>query len=172
LKRAWYALHTRNRFENVVYEGLERKSLEVFFPKILVVSKRRDRRKIIRVPMFPGYIFVKTDLHPNEHLEILKTTGSVRLIGMGSDRIPTPIPDDTVDSLKIMAVTDAPILIGTQFQKGEKVVVVSGPFTGVVGEFCRYKGADRVIVNIEVLGQFAAVEVAADEVEQAQGMLL
>ena len=64
LKRLWYVLHTKSRHENVVNEGLLRKSVEVYLPRITVPSKRRDRKKTIRVPLFPGYVFVKTDLHP------------------------------------------------------------------------------------------------------------
>ncbi len=64
LSPAWYALHTRSRFENVVTEGLDKKKIEVFLPKISVRSKRLDRKKIIQVPLFPGYIFVKSDLSP------------------------------------------------------------------------------------------------------------
>lgn len=45
LIRAWYALHTKSRFENVVNERLMGKSIEVFLPKIQVPSKRRDRKK-------------------------------------------------------------------------------------------------------------------------------
>ena len=81
LIRSWYVLHTKSRFENVVSDGLAKKSIEVFLPKILVKSRRRDRKMMIRVPLFPGYVFVKTDLNPYEHIEILKTVGAVRLIG-------------------------------------------------------------------------------------------
>ena len=35
---AWYALHTKSRFENVVNEGLSKKALDVFLPKITVKS--------------------------------------------------------------------------------------------------------------------------------------
>ena len=67
---AWYVLHTRSRFEQVVFDGLEKKSLETFLPKITVMSKRRDRRKKIRVPLFPGYVFIRSDLNVHERLEI------------------------------------------------------------------------------------------------------
>ena len=73
----WYVLHTKSRFENVVNDGLGRKSIEVFLPKVSVRSKRRDRKVIIRVPLFPGYLFVRTDLAPQSHLEIVKTAGAV-----------------------------------------------------------------------------------------------
>jgi transcription antitermination factor NusG len=49
------------------------------------------------------------------------------------------------------------------------VVVVSGPFTGVTGIFVRYKGNDRVVVNIDALGQSAGVEVDEEDVEIVQG---
>lgn len=159
----WYVLHTKSRFENVVHEGLSKKRIEVFLPKITVPSKRRDRRKMIRVPLFPGYVFVKTNLHPHHHLEVVKTAGAVRLIG--SKKGPVPVPDETIDSLKIMVSTDFPVTTGQRLQKGDRVMVVSGPFAGVVGTFVRYRGQGRVIVNVEALGQYAGVEVSYDDIE-------
>ena len=169
LKRAWYALHTKSRFENVVNDGLAKKTLDVFLPKITVKSRRRDRHKMIRVPLFPGYVFVRTDLNPYEHLEILKTTGAVRLIG--STRGPVPIADATVDSLKIIVSTEGEVITGTRFKKGDRVMVIRGPFAGVTGVFSSYRGDGRVIVNIEALGQFAAVNVDVADVEKLPEIL-
>ena len=169
LTRAWYALHTKSRFENVVNDGLAKKSLDVFLPKITVKSQRRDRHKMIRVPLFPGYLFVKTDLNPHEHVEILKTTGAVRLIG--SVRGPVAIADATIDSLKIMVSTDHEVVTGTRLKKGDRVMVIRGPFAGVTGIFASYRGDGRVIVNIEALGQFAAVNVDATDVEKLPEIL-
>lgn len=53
LQPTWYVLHTKSRFENVVHDGLFKKNIEVYLPKIKVPSKRRDRRMMIRVPLFP-----------------------------------------------------------------------------------------------------------------------
>ena len=169
LTRAWYALHTKSRFENVVNEGLAKKSLDVFLPKITVKSRRRDRHKMIRVPLFPGYIFVRTDLNPYEHIEILKTTGAVKLIGSATG--PVAIADGTIESLKIMVATGEEVVTGTRFRKGDRVMVIRGPFAGVTGIFASYRGDGRVIVNIEALGQFAAVNVDADDVEKLPEIL-
>jgi transcription elongation factor/antiterminator RfaH len=163
LSRLWYVLHTKSRFENVVTEGLGKKSIEVFLPKITVRSKRRDRKAMIRIPLFPGYLFVKTDLAPESHLEIVKTAGAVRLIG--SKQGPVSVPEETIDSLKIMVTGDHPVTTGSSLKKGDKVLVVSGPFVGVTGTFIRYGGKGRVVVNIEALGQYAGVEVSEDEIE-------
>jgi transcription elongation factor/antiterminator RfaH len=163
LERRWYVLHTKSRHEKVVNDLLLKKSVEAYLPLVTVRSKRRDRKVMIRVPLFPGYLFVKTDLHPNSHLEVVKTVGAVRLIG--SNRGPVPVPDQTIDSLQIMVDSNHPVTTGHRLKTGDKVMVVFGPFAGVVGTFARYGGKGRVIVNIEALGQYAGVEVSEDDIE-------
>jgi len=161
---AWYVLHTRSRFEQVVCDGLEGKSLEAFLPKMTVMSKRRDRRKTIQVPIFPGYVFVKSDLNVYERLEIVKTIGVVRIVGNRDG--PISVPDQSIDSLQIMVAGSNEILTGTRVKKGDRVIVVEGPFAGVTGNFVRYKGGGRVVVAIEALGQYAAVNVPEEYVER------
>ncbi len=169
LTYSWYVLHTRSRFENVVHDGLYKKSLEVFLPKIKVPSRRRDRKLMIKVPLFPGYLFVKTDLNPYQHLEIVKTAGAVRLIG--SKEGPIPVSESTVESLQIMVATDHPVTTGTRLKKGDRVMVVAGPFAGVTGTFVRYRGKQRVVVNIEALDQYAGVDVDENDIERLPQIL-
>ncbi len=166
---AWYVLHTRSRFEQVVFDGLEGKSLETFLPKITVMSKRRDRRKKIRVPLFPGYVFVKSDMNVYERLEIVKTVGVVRIVGNADG--PIYVPDESLESLQIMVGGDNEVLTGTRFRKGDRVMVVEGPFAGVTGVFVRYKGSGRVVVSIEALGQYAGVDVPEESVERLPDVL-
>jgi len=163
LTRHWYVLHTRSRHESVVCDGLVKKSLEAFLPKIKVRSTRRDRKTMIHIPLFPGYLFIRTDLHPHSHIEIVKTAGVVRLIG--SSKGPVPVPDETIESLKIMVASELPIGTGSRLQPGTRVMVVQGPFAGVAGTFVRYRGQGRVLVNIEALGQYAGVNVNEDDIE-------
>ena len=163
LEPQWYVLHTKSRHEKVVNDGLLKKSIEVYLPLVTMRSKRKDRRVMIRVPLFPGYIFVKTDLHPNSHLEVVKTAGAVRLIG--NRQGPVPVPDQTVNSLQIMVASNHPVTTGNQLKSGDRVMVVYGPFAGVVGTFVRYGSKGRVIVNIEALGQYAGVEVDEEDIE-------
>jgi len=169
LTPSWYVLHTKSRFENVVFDGLVRKHVDAFLPKIKVRSRRRDRRVMIEVPLFPGYVFVKTDLYPHHHLDILKTAGAVRLIGTKGG--PVPVEEDTVESLKIMVTSSTAVSAGNQLKKGDRVVVVSGPLTGVTGTFVRYRGKERVIVNVEALGQHAGVDVDEKDVERLPDIL-
>jgi transcription elongation factor/antiterminator RfaH len=168
-KPAWYVAHTRSRFEQVVFDGLQGKSLEAFLPKITTMSKRRDRRKKIRIPLFPGYVFLKSDLNVDERLEIVKTVGLVRLVGNKDG--PVAVPDESIESLRIMVATESPVETGSRFKKGDRVMVVEGPFAGVVGIFVRYRGHGRIVVEIEALGQYAAVSVTEEQVEKIPDFL-
>jgi len=128
------------------------------------MSKRRDRRKKIRIPLFPGYVFVKSDLNAYKRLEIVKTIGVVRIVGNKDG--PISVPDESIDSLRIMVAGDNPVATGTRLRKGDRVMVVDGPFIGVTGTFVRYRGSGRVVVSIEALGQYAAVDVPEEYVEK------
>jgi transcription antitermination factor NusG len=76
----------QKQIRECVNECLIKKAIEVFLPKVHVRSKRRDKKMMIRIPLFPGYLFVKTDLNHHEHIEIVKTAGAVRLIGSKDGR--------------------------------------------------------------------------------------
>ncbi|MCP4115051.1 MAG: UpxY family transcription antiterminator [Desulfobacteraceae bacterium] len=169
--KQWYTLLTRSRFENVVFSDIQKKSIEAFLPKIKVKSRRKDRKLMIDVPLFPGYLFVNISLDPLEHLKVLKTMGAVRLLGFSGG--PVPVPDSHIESLRIITSTGNDIICGTTntLKKGEMVMVVNGPFAGVKGEFMRHKGKERVIIKIETLGQFAGVEIAREDVEQLPDIL-
>jgi transcription antitermination factor NusG len=169
--KQWYTLLTRSRFENVVFKDIQKKSIEAFLPKIKVKSRRKDRKLMIDVPLFPGFLFVNISLDPLEHLSVLKTFGSVRLLGFSDG--PVAVPASHIESLKIITSTGSDIICGTTgtLMKGEMVQVVNGPFAGVRGEFLRHKGKERVIIKIEALGQFAGVEIDRDDVEQLPNIL-
>lgn len=163
-EREWYVLHTKSKFEGVVFDMLEKKEKEVFLPRIWVRSKRKDRKKMLHAPLFPGYVFVKTDLEPRDHLDILKTVGAVKLIGTNTG--PVPVVEEAINSLKIMVAAEEEVKAGNRFQKGDKVMVISGPFAGVVGIFVKHKGQGSVMVNIDILGQNASAVVDEDNVEK------
>lgn len=167
----WYALLTRSRFENVVHDAVHKKGIPIFLPKIKVKSKRKDRRKMIDVPLFPGYVFVHIPATPDAQLSVLKTVGAVRILGYHTG--PVPVPDAHIESLKIITDSGLNVTTGPEntLEKGTPVLVVSGPLSGAVGEFMRYRGQGRVIIRIQALGQFAGVEIDENDIEKAPHLL-
>ena len=162
----WYALHTRSHFEQKVYEGLQRKSLEVFLPRIQVMSRRKDRRKLILVPMLPGYVFVRSELHPEEHLHILKTVGVVRMVGFKGT--PVPAVEEEIASLMVLDGTDRTVRNRSYIKKGDRVIIMEGPLKGLVGFYLRHKGqSDRVVVSVDLLQRSLEVEIEDWALEKA-----
>lgn len=154
----WYALHARSHFEQKVYDGLVNKSIEAFLPRIQVISRRQDRHKKILVPMLPGYVFVRTNMQPDEYYPIIKTAGVVRIVGfMGR---PVPADEQEITSLMILDKTDRTVHNRSLMKRGDLVMIMQGPLKGLVGYYLRHKGqSDKVFVSVELLNRSLAVEI-------------
>jgi transcriptional antiterminator NusG len=154
----WYAVHTRSRFEQKVFDGFTGKSIESFLPKIQVMSRRKDRRKKIYVPLLPGYVFVHFDMAPEIYWDIIKTTGVVRMVSFRGK--PVPANDEEVVSLMILDGTDRTVQNRTYMKAGDRVMIMEGPLKGLVGYYLRHKGqSDKVVVSVELLKRSLAVEI-------------
>lgn len=130
----WYAVHTRSRHENKVFDGLRQKAFEAFLPKISVWSARKDRKKRITVPLFPGYLFVDVEnLTGIKMVDILKTFGVVRILGNRIDGTPAPVPEDTMGTIRKLAQFGFEARQAQYPKLGEPSVIIDGPFQGVEG---------------------------------------
>jgi len=154
----WYAVHTRSRFEMKVFEGFSGKSIEAFVPKIQVMSRRKDRRKKILIPLLPGYVLAHFHMAPEVYWDIIKTSGVVRMVSFRGE--PVPAKDEEVASLMILDGTDRTVQNRTYINKGDRVMIMEGPLKGLVGFYLRHKGQSRkVVVSIELLQRSLAVEI-------------
>jgi transcription antitermination factor NusG len=162
----WYAIHTRSRFEQKVFDGLRGKSIESFLPKMLVMSRRKDRRKKILVPLLPGYVFVQSDLNNREYLQILKTVGVVRMVGIKGR--PAPAKEEEIASLMILDGTDRTVQNRAYMNKGDRIMIMEGPLKGLVGYYLRHKGqSDKVVVSVDLLQRSLEVEIEDWALERA-----
>ena len=75
------------------------------------------------------------------------------------------MPSDTIESLSIIVKADKNIAVGKGFKKGDKAIVSSGPFAGVLGIFIRRKGKGRVIINVKILNNYAEIDVDEQDIE-------
>src|SRR5258708_5322760 len=55
----WYAAYTYAKHEIKVAEQLVRRSVEHFLPLYQSVRQWKDRKVRLKLPLFPGYIFVR-----------------------------------------------------------------------------------------------------------------
>ncbi len=154
----WYALHTKSHFEQKVFEGLIGKAFEAFYPRMQVMSRRKDRRKKILVPMLPGYVFVHTTMDPEQYHRIIRTVGVVKMVNFKGQ--PIPANEEEIASLKILDGTDRTVQNRAYVKKGDRVMIMEGPLKGLIGFYIRHKGkSDRVIVSVDLLKRSLEVEI-------------
>jgi len=161
---AWYVIHAQTRKEREVETALGRQGLEIFLPQVTVPSRRRDRKVILRVPLFPGYLFFYAQLDTIVYHKIIKTHHVFRLLGDGR---PVPIPEVEVEAIKTIVSGDRCYYPWTFLEKGKRVRVIDGPLTGVEGIILEIREQKRrLVVNVELFHRSVAVELADDAVER------
>jgi len=144
-EKSWYVLRVRSQAESLVHVGLHHKQFEILNPTYQALSIRRDRRKVLTRPIFNGYMFVRTLLNPECHLEILKTPGVVEILKSPSG--PTPVPNDQVENVRLLEKHVGACFFGIDFEVGDSVLVKEGPLTGLRGVIDRL---DRKKLHIHV----------------------
>lgn len=160
----WYAVHTASRHEQKVHDRLIEKSIHTFLPKMEVWSRRKDRRKRIQVPLFPGYLFVKVYLDNDIWLRVLKTPGVVYILRNGGKC--TPIPENQITSIQTLLQNDVLISPYPYLKIGQKVRIVNGPLMGCEGILVREKpNKQRLIISIDLLKRSVCAEIHEADVE-------
>jgi transcriptional antiterminator NusG len=91
-------------------------------------------------------------------LDILKTVGVVRLVGFEGK--PVPASDEEISSLMILDGTDRTVENRSLMKRGDRIMIMDGPFKGLIGFYVRHKGkSDKVVVSIGLLNRSLAVEI-------------
>ena len=161
---AWYVIHTRSRHEVKVESALQQKGLEIFLPRITISSRRQDRRLQLKVPLFPGYLFVHTDLEPSNYHKIIELRGVVRLLGINGH--PSPIFPPKVESIKAIVQSDRPYYPWAYLGQGRQVRIMEGPLAGTVGLILgRREKKRRLVVAVELFQRSVAVELEDEAVD-------
>jgi transcription antitermination factor NusG len=159
----WWAVYTRHQHEKAVAEMLATKGFEVSLPLYESVRRWKDRSKILSLPLFPCYVFVRGGL--NRRLEVVTTPGIHTILYHG-DRIAL-IPEEEMGAIRTAVNSQERIEPHPFLRCGERVRVIRGSLEGVVGILIRKKNLYRLVLSVEMLAQSVSVEINASDVESA-----
>ena len=155
----WYVLWTHSHSEQLVSDQLAAKGFSPFLPKMDTWSRRGGVRRLIQVPMFPGYLFLRNVMSKRSYLEIRQTRGLVAVLGESLDRLEV-VPDKEIDAIQRTLQTKLPVLPHPFLRVGQRVRITRGPLTDVEGILVRTKPAKGLLVlSVELLRRAVAVEV-------------
>ena len=165
---AWYVVHTRSRHEYKANSGLAQKNLTTFLPEIEVWSKRKDRKKKIFVPLFPGYLFVEAHFLDNEtKVAILKTPGTVSILGKKENSEPLPVPEDKIQAIRRLLDKKGEIFT-FQFPKaGELARIIDGPLAGIEGTVISSDFEKELfVISIDLLQRSIAIKLEGFQISR------
>jgi transcriptional antiterminator NusG len=163
----WHVLWTHSHCEELVYEQLAAKGFHPFLPKLDVWSVRAGQRRLVRAPMFPGYLFLNEVLDKRAHVEVRKARGLARILGEGWDR-PAIVPEAEMTAVRQVAASRVPAFAHPYLREGRRVRIVSGPLADVEGILVRTRPEKGLlVVSVHLLQRSVAVEVDGTRVVPA-----
>ena len=155
----WYALYTRSRCEQLVYNQLATKGFDVFLPKLKMWSRRAGQRHLISAPMFPGYLFLRSAMDKLSYIAVREARGLIRILGERWDRL-SVVPDVEIEAVQKVLRARLPTLPHPYLKEGQHVRIMCGPLQGAEGIFVHSKPAKGLLVlSVDLLQRSVAVEV-------------
>ena len=159
----WYALRTTYGREKKAYDYLTAKGITAFYPTTNVVKLIKGKRKNVTESRLPNIFFaygteeqLKEYVYDNVNLPFLRFYYRHYHEGSKIKKTPLIVPDNQMDSLKIICAADADntfvsLVKVPKFEKGQLVRVIDGAFKGVTGRVARWQGQQRVGVVVDDL---------------------
>lgn len=157
----WWVIHTRHQHEKVVADMLTARGFETFLPLYESTRRWKDRKKVLSLPLFPCYLFLRGGLE--RRLQVLSTPG-VNMVLCRGERTAI-VPQDEIEAIQHALAGTARVEPHPNLKCGMRVRVIRGALEGVQGILVRTKNMCRLVLSVDLLAQSVAVEVNAWDVE-------
>ena len=176
----WYALRTTYGREKKAYDYMTARGITAFYPTTNVVKLIKGKRKVVTESRLPNIFFaygteeqLKSFVYDNVNLPFLRFYYRHIHEGNTIKKTPLIVPDNQMDSLKIICAADADntfvsLVKVPKFEKGQLVRVIDGAFKGVIGRVARWQGQQRVAVVMEELVTVVTAYVPSAVLEKQQ----
>lgn len=160
LDKRWLCVQVRSGLELKSALCLNERGYETFVPVFEQKRQWSDRTKIVQVPLFTGYVFLR--FTANSCYLAVTAPGVLRFVGNG--RMPIAIEDSEIEALQF--TTRAGLTCGPSafLEVGQEVEVRLGPLASVRGKIVRFKNRQRLILSVNLIKKSAYVEVDGYEV--------
>lgn len=152
----WYVLHTYSGYENKVKKTIEGRIdaldmgdrvFEIVVPTQDEVEFKDGVRKTVQRKVFPGYVLVRMLMDEDTWYQLRNTPGVTGFVSQ--DNKPLPLLGNIATTVMDDMEQEQP-KVTINFQMGDKVRIVEGPFadfTGEIDEVNHEKGKIKVLVS-------------------------
>jgi transcription antitermination factor NusG len=154
---------TKARHEKKIADQLSLREIDHCLPLYEALHRWKDRTAKVRLPLFPGYVFLH--IAYQDRLHALQVPGVVGFVKFADK--PAQLSDEDVSNLLILRQGLAHNGLAEPFpylQVGRRVRVATGPFAGLEGVLTKKKGAGRLIISVHQIQRSVLVEISGAEV--------
>lgn len=155
----WWVAHTKSRNEKALAHDLISKEISYFLPMSWKVQRRSRRTIRSLLPLFGGYLFFCGQ--EDERVEIMRTNRVANLIPVENQE---KLLDELVQIEQALR-TGAPLTPYKYIKAGQRCRVIAGPLIDLQGIAVRAKNSARLVLQVDMLGQAASVELDLDMIE-------
>jgi len=163
--KCWFAIETRPRHEKKVSIGLREKGVDIFLPLFSEKHEWSDRHRIVEMPVFPRYVFVRIEPTASARIPVLRTGGVMSFVGnrgMGA-----AIPDAQVESVRSIISLGLPFSHYAFLDVGQRVRIRGGALDGVEGILAAINGDQSLVLSVEMICRSLAIRIDGYRVERA-----
>ena len=161
----WYAVHTRCQHEKKVGRQLTAAGVVTFLPLLSVSNQWSDRKKIVEVPLFSGYLFVRITWSAQTQASVLRTPGVAGFVGVKSHG--TPIPDEQIRDVQTVLSHKVQCEGRPFLQEGQRVRVRSGCLDGVEGILVQCLSNRSLVLSVDAIHRSIIFRIDGYEIESA-----
>ena len=172
----WYIVQSHSSFENKVAQeikdeatkaNLSDKIDEIIVPTHDITEVKRGKRVQRKKKYFPGYILLKSEMD-NTIYHMIKNLKKVSGF-LGTKGTPIPVSEKEIEKI-LGQIKDGVVQpkSGVEYNVGEKVQVIDGPFasfSGLVEDIDEDKL--RLKVSVSIFGRPTPVDLEYSQVEKA-----
>jgi transcription elongation factor/antiterminator RfaH len=157
----WYVVQTQPHAENKAVFHLERQSFRIFCPRILKTVRHARKVSRVKVPLFPGYLFLSMDAGRTQWRSVNGTFGVSHLITQND--MPQPVPVGVVEAIRMHIGNDDTVDWTRSLRPGQTVRIANGAFADFVGRLEHLDAKGRVRVLLKLMGRDVCVSLHASE---------
>jgi transcription antitermination factor NusG len=156
MEKSWFALYVKSRTEKKVAAELELLGIDYYLPLIKQLKQWSDRKKWVQEPLFKSYIFVH--ILPEEYYKVLNILHVVKYISFEGKAVEIPPPQ--IEAVRYYLEDELPETEeNLNWEKGQKVEIITGNMTGLIGELIEVKRKHKVRIRIEAVNQMIYLQI-------------
>lgn len=165
--KRWYVVKVQSGREESIKEAIERRvkieGLQDFFGEVIIptekVTEMRNNKRVTKErKLYPGYLMVNLEFNDKMLYLFRETSGVGDFVGGALNKPPPPMNDHEVARMKGQK-GEKIVETKTKYEKGDKVKVKDGTFSGMEGEIKEVlEGKGAVRVELTIFGRQVPVD--------------